>query len=910
MTSVLAWIQTTAAGTLNPAQVQNTLEQMRGSWPADAPPLRDSIGQFPLGETALLHLISVSSSCAARLVRHPEILLWLSRPEICSAPRAQGEMRVDLHAAEGVSISADNFRVLRFWKGREMLRIALREVAEVAPLEETTLELSLLAEICLREVYQHWKAELDSRRGTPETEFAILALGKLGGRELNHSSDIDVVFLYSEEGQASPNLSYHEWFNLLGSKIVETFAAPSPAGALFRIDLRLRPEGTAGPLARSLASMENYYAGFGETWERLALIKARGICGSRELAYEFLRQHQPFIYPRSPTPDLLDEIAAIKRRIERDIVGYENIGRDVKLGAGGIREIEFVVQALQLLHGARHAFLQETSTLKALPILAELELIPHHEARALEAAYRFLRRVEHRLQIEAERQTHTVPESGESLDRLARSLGFLSEKDFTSALREHMQKVRSVFRRIIATPPTGADSPAGSLDIFRNEKAAAKSLADLAKGTGGLHVAARTRQVLRNLRPLLFRWLARAADPDVVLNQFVRFVEAYGLRSMLFELLVVNPKLLELLVKTFDASRYAGDLLIRRPQLLEEITRAGMLDGEMSVTQHLKRIDALKINRDSLDLLRVYRQTQLLRILLRDVLDLADLATLFAEQSALAEACLIFVNRVRGNENDVTIIALGKFGGSEIGYGADLDVLFVGEDIRAAQHLVVAMAQPTAEGSIATLDARLRPEGEKGNLACSLTAYEAYYETRAQLWEAQALTRARPLAGPLQDQFMELAKRVWQKAAQRDDLYFQIDGMLQRIRHERGSAADLLDFKTGTGGVIEAEFLVQALQMRAGIWNPQTRGALGELRAQGLLRKDEAALVEKSYEYLRLIESALRRWENKSVSSLPADETEQRKLAQRVGAASLDSFGQRYREARESIHAVYSRYLR
>jgi glutamate-ammonia-ligase adenylyltransferase len=910
MTAVSAWIQTKAAGTLNPAQVENTLEQMCRSWPVDVPSLPDLIGQFPLGEASLLHLISVSSICATRLVRHPEILLWLRRPEICAAPRAYGEMLAELHATEGDSISAENFRALRFWKGCEMLRIALREVAEVAPLEETTHELSLLAEICVQEVYQHWKAELRSRRGGPETEFAILGLGKLGGRELNHSSDIDVIFLYGEEGQVSPNLTYHEWFNLLGSKIVETFAAPSPAGALFRIDLRLRPEGTAGSLARSLASMENYYAGFGETWERLALIKARGICGSRELAYEFLRQHQPFIYPKSPTPDLLDEIAAIKRRIERDIVGYENIGRNVKLGAGGIREIEFVVQALQLLHGARHAFLQETSTLKALPVLAELELIPGGEARALEAAYRFLRDVEHRLQIEAEQQTHTIPENGESLDRLARSLGFSSKENFTNALREHMQEVRSVFHRIISAPATGAESPAEGLHIFRDEKAAAKSLADLAKGTGGLHVAARTRQVLRNLRPLLFRWLARAADPDTALNQFIRFVEAYGLRSMLFELLVVNPKLLELLVKTFDASRYAGDLLIRRPQLLEDITRGGMLDREVSVAEHLKRLDALEITPASLDLLRVYRQTQLLRILLRDVLRLADLPALFAEQSALAEACLIYVHRLHGSESDITIIALGKFGGGEIGYGADLDVLFVGDDIRAAQQLVVAMAQPTAEGSIATLDARLRPEGEKGNLACALTAYEAYYETRAQLWEAQALTRARPVAGPLQDEFMDLARRVWRKAAQRDDLYSQIDGMLQRIRQERGSAADLLDFKTGTGGVIEAEFLVQALQMRAGIWNPQTMGALRELTVQGLLQEDEAALVKKSYEYLRLIELALRRWENKSVSSLPADETEQRKLAQRIGADSLDSFGRRYRDARESIHAVYSRYLR
>src|SRR5204863_2429783 len=308
------------------------------------------------------------------------------------------------------------------------------------------------------------------------------------------------------------------------------------------------------------------------------------------------------IYPKSPTPDLLEEIAAIKRRIEREIVGYENVGRDVKLGAGGIREIEFVVQALQLLHGARHTFLHEASTLKALPVLAELELIPGNEARDLEAAYRFLRSVEHRLQIEAEQQVHTIPENTESLDRLAQSLGFAAKENFTSALREEMQKVRSVFRRVISAPAAEAEPPGESLHIFRDEKAAAKSLADLAKGSGGLHVAPRTRQVLRNLRPLLFRWLEKAADPDMALNQFIRFVEAYGLRSMLFELLVVNPKLLELLVKTFDASRHAGDLLIRRPQLLEEITRPGMLDREINLAQHLKRLEALQVTAKSLDL--------------------------------------------------------------------------------------------------------------------------------------------------------------------------------------------------------------------------------------------------------------------------------------------------------------------
>ncbi|HEX8076763.1 MAG TPA: hypothetical protein VF511_03025, partial [Chthoniobacterales bacterium] len=339
-----------------------------------------------------------------------------------------------------------------------------------------------------------------------------------------------------------------------------------------------------------------------------------------------------------------------------------------------------------------------------------------------------------------------------------------------------------------------------------------------------------------------------------------------------------------------------------------EITRPQVLDRELTVAQHLKRLEALKVSAESLDLLRSYRQTELLRIFLRDILELAELPAIFAEQSALAEACLVYVNRLRGSESDLTIIALGKFGGGEIGYGADLDVIFVGEDVRAAQHLMVAMAQPTAEGIVWTVDARLRPDGEKGILSCSLLAYETYYQTRGQLWEAQALTRARPIAGPLQSEFMELARRVWTVAGQRPDLFLQIDGMLQRIRRDRGTS-DELDFKTGLGGVIEAEFLVQALQMRAGIWNPKMIGALGQLTEAGVMKKDDAVTLRTHYEHLRAIGSVLRRWENKSVSVLPAEKVEQEKIAARVGAKSLDQFAQTYREARAGIHAVYSRYL-
>jgi [glutamine synthetase] adenylyltransferase / [glutamine synthetase]-adenylyl-L-tyrosine phosphorylase len=898
------WTEKKAAASLNPSQAESALLQLRGAWPVGTPPIADVVEGFPLGEAALLHLLAMSSICATRLTRHPEILLWLSRSDVCLSGRGYGQMANELHALAGDSIAAENFKALRFWKSREMTRIAVRELAGVAPLEETTAELSQLAEICLREVFKHWNAELRQRYGSPKAEFAILGLGKLGGGELNHSSDVDLIFVYSEEGQLSAHLSYHEFFNRLGKKILETFLTRDPEGPLFRIDLRLRPEGTAGPLARSLESMEHYYGGFGETWERLALIKARGICGSRELAYEFSRQHQPFIYPSSPTPDLLDEIANIKRRIERDIVGQKNLGRNVKLGAGGIREIEFIVQALQLIHGARHAFLQEPSLLKALRALHELELLPRDEIMKLDEAYRFFRSVEHRLQIDAEQQTHTVPQEAAALRRLALSLGFSSSREFTAALQKLMRNVRSIFRRVISEKSPEAKPIA--LEIFSDQKRATKALADLAQASVSFHIAPRTRQIFHKLRPVLLDWLAKAADPDATLNQFVRFVEAYGLRSLLFELLVTNPKLLELLVKTFDTSRFAGDLLIRRPQLLEEITRDPTFYKGRSMAEHLRRLDSLGASPSDLDPVRAYRQRQLLRVTLRDVLGLADQVAIFDELSTLAEACLLFVNNLLGGEN-LTIIALGKFGGREISYGADLDVLFVGEEVRAAQNLVVAMAQPSAEGNLPTLDARLRPDGEKGPLVCSLDAYESYYEHRAQLWELHALTRAHSLTGPLQKEFTDMAQHHWRRAGERADLFPQIDIMLERIRRDRGSGFDFLDFKTGDGGIIEAEFLVHALQMKAQIWNPSWNGALEQLREMGVLSASEGADAKRGYEFLRRCESALRRWENKPVSTLPNDPSEQRKLAVRLGYQNFDALREKYVGARATIHALFDR---
>ena len=902
-----SWIKKKSADSLHPAQVETTLIQLNEAWPHAAAPLAETIENFPLGEAAVLHLLSVSSICATRIVQNPELLLWLAQPEICLQGRDVAEMAVELHRAPQNDVAANKFCILRHWKNKEMTRIALRELANAAALEETTAELSQLAEICVREVFAHWNTKFRESFGSPAADFAILALGKLGGGELNHSSDVDLIFLYSEEGELSPRLSYHQWFNRLAEKILETFAIRDSEGALFRVDLRLRPEGSAGPLARSLESMENYYAGFGETWERIALIKARGIAGDRELAYEFLRQHQPFIYPRSPTPDLLDEIAKIKRRIEHDVIRSDSLERDVKLGRGGIREIEFVVQTLQFIHGGRHIFLRETSTLDALRGLSRLELIPRKEVVDLDRAYRLLRRVEHRLQIEAEQQIHTIPREPTALNKLARSLGFDSTNEFTAALNKTMQNVRTIFDRVILSAPTEGALP--DLKLFKDEKSAARSLADLLKPTSASHVAPRTKQVFAKLRPALLDQMAKTADPDATLNQFVRFVEAYGLRGLLFELLASNPTLLELVIKTLDASRFAGDLLIRRPQLLEEITRDKSFNQPRSIAEHFARLESFGSSPTNLDPIRAYRQRQLLRIIMRDVLGVADAPIIFAELSDLAEACLRFTNRLLGGEG-LTIIALGKFGGREINYGADLDLLFVGKDTRAAQNLVTAVAQPSSEGTIAAVDARLRPDGDKGPLVAPLAACKSYYRERAQLWEIHALTRARPLSGPLKDDYINIAQRIWGEVGRQSDLFAKIDNMLERIRRERGSGSEFRDFKTGSGGMIEAEFLVQALQMRSGIWEPNWQRALTRLRESDVISDPDASSAAQSYELLRRAEMALRRFENKNISTLPATPEEQKKLAKRVGYEDVDLFPNEYRAARETIHALYQRYIK
>ena len=381
------------------------------------------------------------------------------------------------------------------------------------------------------------------------------------------------------------------------------------------------------------------------------------------------------------------------------------------------------------------------------------------------------------------------------------------------------------------------------------------------------------------------------------------------MRGLLFELLATNPTLLELLIKIFDRSRFAADLLIRRPQLLEEITRDKSFNQPRSIADHWARLESFAATATNLDPIRAYRQRQTLRIIMRDVLEVAEASVIFAELSDLGEVCVNFTNKLLGGEN-LTIVALGKFGGRELNYGADLDVIFIGDDTRAAQNLITAATQPSPEGTIATLDARLRPDGEKGALVAPLAAYESYYRERAQLWEIQALTRARSINGPLQNTFIEIAQTIWRKTGQERDLFSKIDNMLDRIHRERSSGSEFRDFKTGLGGMIEAEFFVQALQIRAGIWEPNWERALTRLRETKAISQIDADCALRNYRFLRRIETALRRFENKNVSALPAASEEQERLSRWLDYKNVELFGQEYQAVRDSMHSIYERHVK
>jgi glutamate-ammonia-ligase adenylyltransferase len=894
----------------------------------------------------LVRIFAQSHALAETLARNAEHFHFLIAPKTLEQPRSKGWLDAELRRLLlPMRQPADRYDVIRRFRRRETLRIGARDLVGRATVEETTLELSNLADVCLQAVFEvalstlrrQFKVPASAKEST--ARFTIIGMGKLGGQELNYSSDVDVIFVYDEDGDLTPTVSRHQFFTKLAEEICRAVAAKSDEGTIFRIDLRLRPHGSAGPLVCALDSYENYYAEVGETWERMALSKARRVAGDAALGAEFIEMLKPFVFARHAGLNVIQQMGELKARIENEIVREEHLTRHVKLGIGGIREIEFIVQSFQILRGARVTSLRERSTLKALALLARHKLLTEHEARTLGEAYRFLRNVEHRLQMEMELQTHTIPDEHRALTRLARGLGFASVENFRAAQETHTAAVRGIYAAVLssATQASGTASPqrltpetlAEVLDHagFTDMPAAVKTVDHLLHGPGFVHVSQRTKECFAQLFPALLAAAKQVADPDAALARFEQFVGAYGSRGLLYEALAGNTKLVEMLVRVGDASRFLSDTLARQPELFDEVCRGVSLSDPKTLDRMFEELRAAGNGEDDpAETARVWKRSELLRIGIEDVMGLVDLEQTHLEMTCLAEACLRFAldharRQLTLAKFPFAVIGMGKFGGKELGFGADLDVLFVGGKdasdqptaIKLASRVIEFMARQTGGGALFPVDARLRPDGEKGPLVTSLDAHRDYYRHRAQLWERQALLKARFVAGDvdLGKRFAQMVQEIAYDHALTAAELDEIKQMRHRIETERGDPRHRpLEFKTGPGGLIDVEFLVQALQLRHGPSHANLRtahllAALNRLTSIGALDDEQSYHLRRNYLFLRRIENVLRRAENTSVSRVPVGEREQAHLAKRLGFDSAGDFMKTYELATQKTRSLY-----
>ena len=941
----------------------------------------------------LCALFSGSQALSDWLIAHPELLANLT-PALLRHPRRteglQRELSRLLENEAGSGEHAAAFEQLRQFKQREMLRIGARDLARLSHVREITLELSNVADVCLEAVLQLCATQLSVRLGRPyhqdangrwqPTGFCVLGLGKLGGQELNYSSDVDVIFVYAEEGQvfkqppgrgkvSNAGLASHQYFNRLAEMFIAEVSRMTADGRLYRIDMRLRPEGDAGPLTRSLSSYENFYAQWGQTWERMMLIKARGVAGDAALAAEFLEMIQPFRYPRSPGEGVLREVAVMKERIENEVVKAGELDRNVKLGRGGIREIEFVAQTLQLIHAGRQPFLQGPQTLPILDKLAQYELLSGEEARSLAGAYCFLRDVEHRLQMEDNQQTHTIPAAPAAQKRLAALMGFATLADFDAARRDHTRAVRRVYDRLLkgdsletqSTLPAqviGAESdwrPILAEHSFVNVDHSLRLLNEFVHGPGYVHVSSRTVELASQLLPKLLALCPKPpdapgpspanvlSDPDRVLTRLDQFVSAYGARATLFEMWNSNPSLFELMLLLFDRSEFLAEVAIRAPDLVDALVLGGRLRRSKDAAEILKDLRHGRDDPDQRLWLRRYHQAELMRIGLRDILGLAGFEQNLTELSALADACLqyaleVILRKHKLKTSPLVIIGLGKLGGAEINYGSDLDIIFVtGAPARSlpklqpiAVEVMDLISSRTEAGVTFATDARLRPDGEKGLLVNTLEAYEDYYRHRAQLWEIQALSRTRPVAGNLGlgGRFQELAGALTNFTPENVRANFklrgarkgsglsaynpkwrqEIRGMRTRIEKERTPPGqDALAIKTGAGGLMDAEFLAQTICLARGWQEPNTLRALERAHAEGALNGRDAARLIDAYRRLRRVEGILRRWSFEGETVLPDEEAPFYRVSIRCGFASAKEFRGAVAKWRRDIRAAYNK---
>jgi glutamate-ammonia-ligase adenylyltransferase len=868
---------------------------------------------------------------------------------------------------------------LRRYRRREFLRIGGRDLLGLAAVDETVRELSALAEGVIAFAVARTRERLAGEWGEPTVDgqpvaFVGLGMGKLGGGELNYSSDVDLVWVYERDGDLGGGRTFAQFFSRLAEEVTRALGEVTEEGFCFRVDLRLRPGGGEGPLAISIPAALSYYEAWGQTWERAVWLKARPIAGDPALGDALLAELAPFVYRRYLDFATLEDLKAMKLRVDAALRAPEAAERDVKLGRGGIREIEFLVQAQQLIHGGKDARLRPRSTLGALAALASASYVDVVLAGDLADAYRFLRDVEHKLQVVHERQTHLLPRDPDDTRLLARRLGFLAPDGAAllgAALARHRGRVREAFdalfhaaaeeRRRGAAPELALlveelddDSRAlwrlGELG-FRDLEGAYRDLRLLRDGPPHAPASPRRRQALATLAPALLAEIARSAAPDRALHHMASFVSTIGARTSYLHLLLENPGVLRLLVRLFATSEFLSAFFLRHPELLDSLVRADLVrlvrSREAFVTELQDRLAAASDLEAELDTIRRFRHEEFLRIGIHDIQGDLTPDEVAHQLTWLAEACLGAAVSIGRREaagrlglpldlptGRLAVVALGKLGSEELTYASDLDLIFVYDVTdpawwndrptpqeffsRVAQRALSVLQTATREGIAYRIDTRLRPSGNQGPLVSSLEAFARYHEESAQVWERQALIRARVLSAPaeLQERVAGVLERFVYGRGLRADETDEIARMRDRIEHERSPAdAAAIAIKTGRGGLVDVEFVVQMLQLRHGGGDPRLRvravlPSLEALEGAGVLSAGEGRALREGYVFLRRLESRLRLERNQAVEAVEGDPEGLLGLARQLGYGGNDTDAVAALETdlarhREGIRAAY-----
>lgn len=1000
------------ARSIDPARCEAYISRLRGALPQGS----DALGASVLLATAYPALAPVIEAS-------PEVLREIAASGL-HAERSAADLTARLRARIPDRSDADAVRrELRRGALQERMRIALRELAPAslggADIDVTAREWSALGEATLEIALEEATIALSSRYGAPITEsgapsrFVILGMGKLGGEELNPGSDVDLIFLYdSDDAPEGASISLHDFWTRVAKRLVSTLDEVTQDGFVWRVDLRLRPEGRSGPLVNSLAAAERYYEAFGRLWERAALLRARPAAGDRAFGDEALSALSPFVWRRRVDPEIAAEMGRMLLRARAEMRGDPEL--DLKLGPGGIREAEFFVQSLLLIWGGREPRVRARGTLDGLRRLRAAGLVTDRESRLLAGGYLFLRRAEHAAQIATGQQTHALPEAPADARRIARSLGFAGESDLRAELNRHRGAIARLFRGII---PGGAPAPSrwteaigalergklevfveafakvagASLDLVEDAREAARDLFELSRHPDA-PLGARSREAFPSLAESLLDAVSDAADPALAARYLRTFFARVRHAGVYERLLGDDLRAVRRLCEALGASAFIGDAVIGNPELGDAVLFARRAPSPDEARQEVEEaarsararlvgpgasagrgaLGAEDMEDAIVGAIRWAKARVTIEVGLADLESEIGPREAGATLSALADASLDEAVRLALGADEgepargLAVIAMGTLGGREIGYGSDLDVLFIFDPsaapegvapeayfARCARRVIRVVSMPHPAGPGYELDTRLRPSGSQGLLVTSLGAFASYHgvalggaedagggiegpssssrKAHAAPWERVALVRARFAAGDAA--LGAAAIRVAHAASfgpvdaadggppvDMPSVAQEIDRLRRRMERElSGERGGRFDPKLGRGGLADIELAVQLVQMAhsgcPGARTTETQAAIEALHAAGHLKAPQADALREGHAFLRKLQ-----WRIRIVHASAAQLIEERapgmaKLARRMGirdrpgALAAAALVARYKAVTARVRDAYERII-